>query len=111
MSDVFFNNVVKIAVDGVDTKKEKLNLKLEHDIESSFISLNYNKSGKNFHIILSLVDNIDSVYFNFIISMIESTSEGNIDELHELIKDWFEVEAIKTLKNIKEYEGEQKKLF
>jgi hypothetical protein len=110
MSDVFFNNIKNITVSNTKTEIKELNLKFKYDFNNRFISLEYNKNSKNLHIHLTLVDNMDNVYFNFIIDMIERTNEKNIEELNELIKDWFEVEAIKTLTNVKKYEQEQAKL-
>jgi hypothetical protein len=111
MSDVFFDNINDIKVNDTSTEIKELNFNFTYDFNNRFISIEYNKNDTNLHIHLELVDNIDNISFNFIVSMIEGANEGNIEDLHELIKDWFEVKAIKTLKNVREYQEEQYKLL
>jgi polysaccharide pyruvyl transferase WcaK-like protein len=110
MSDIFFDNIKNIRVTKHNTNDKELDLKFTSDFNNRFISIEYNKKDKTLHSHLSLIDNIDHNNFNYLVNILNNTNDKNINQLHELLKDWFEVEAIKTLTNVKELQEEQSKL-
>lgn len=110
MSDLFFDNVKNIRVTNHSTSNKQTDLKFTSDLNNRFISIEYNKNNKNLHSHLSLIDNINNNAFNYLVDILNNTNDKNINVLHELLKDWFEVEAIKTLTNVKELQEEQSKL-
>lgn len=111
MSELFFENITEILVQPHKSKETDFFIKYNLSENDRIINLEYNLNCRKLSLSLKVAPNIDLRVLHYILDIIEGTKKDNIDYLHELIKDWFDVTIKKNPEDLIEVKREYKKIL